>query len=139
MTPASRRFQFYIRDMFVWTTTIAVFLSAWYTVPNDAFGGMNRSEVGIALLVLASVAGVSTFSALVRGWIVVRVALLPIVVGLAAASLKLYADGESFWYFTIILSTMAFWLVASFLVLRFAGYRLAWRPRLEQPQEDIAA
>jgi hypothetical protein len=39
----------------------------------------------------------------------------------------------------IPLAFMSFWLVASLLVLRIAGYRLAWRPRIGEPQEETTA
>jgi hypothetical protein len=138
--PASRRFQFSIRDMFVWTTTVAVFLSAWYSARENGFVVKDHPDVGPILSIFTAIAGVCMFSALTRGWIVVRVVLLPIVVALAAESLVLCIGfREPFWYLFIDLSLMSFWLVASFLVLRFAGYRLAWRSRPEQPQADVPA
>jgi hypothetical protein len=140
-----RRFQFSIRDMFVWTTTVAVFLSAWYTsawytTPGDAHSALYRSDIGMILLIFTAVAAVSMFSTLTRGWLAVRVVLLPIVVAAAAGLIsRCFPTGDPFWYHAVILGIMAAWLVVSCLVLRFAGYRLAWRPRLAEPQEDIAA
>ena len=59
---ASGPFQFYIRDMLVWTTAVAVILSAWRCLPAGAFGFLNR-HTGRGLRSLTLVAGVSTFCA----------------------------------------------------------------------------
>ena len=138
LTPG--RFQFYIRDMLIWTTALAVALSTWHYLPARMLGWMDRFDACTLFASLASVAGVSMFSALGRGWIVARIVRLPVIVILAATLWNLASGGRLQWsWFALYLSLMAFWLVASFLVLRYAGYRLAWRPRFEQPQEQIAA
>jgi hypothetical protein len=137
---ASGRFQFYIRDMLIWTTALAVALSTWHYLPARMLGWMDRFDACALFASLTLVAGVSMFSTLGRGWIVARIVRLPVIVILAAMLWNLANGGRPQWsWFALLLSLMAFWLVASFLVLRYAGYRLAWRPRLEQPQEQIAA
>jgi hypothetical protein len=131
-------FQFYIRDILVWTTACAVFLSVWYSVPADDF---SPQALGVQFVCFTLVAGVSTFSTLGQGWIVARIVRLPLVVGFAAVLLTKALGGGfpwPWWYFAMPLTLMALWLVASFLVLRVAGYRLAWRPGFEQPPEQPA-
>jgi hypothetical protein len=133
------RFQFYIRDMLVWTTAFATGLSTWHYLPESMMGGMDRFDACTLLASLTLVAGVSMFSALGRGWIVARIVRLPVIIIFAAIMWSLATrDIRNWWWCTCPLSLMALWLVASFLVLRYAGYRLAWRPRLEQPREEIA-
>ena len=128
---ASHPFQFYIRDILVWTTALAVFLSVWKCLPPDAIEFRHRSIPGAVLTSLTLVAGVSIFSSLGRGWIVARIFSLPLGIGVTAALIAWTIPGaSSTWYIAMMLGVMALWLVASLLVVRFAGYRLAWRPEL---------
>jgi hypothetical protein len=124
------RFQFYIRDMLIWTTALAVFLSAWRCTSKNIL---------IDLISLTLVAGVSTFSTLGRGWIVARIVRVPAIIGLATVLAMTVASEASWWDITLPLSLMALWIVASLLVLRSAGYRLVWRPRIEEPLENAAS
>lgn len=158
-----RPFQFCIRDILIWTTAVAVLLGScryllyalcflprpslspyavWRGSPEDTFFLLFPFPP-LPLAVFASlmmVAAISMFSSLGRGWIVARIVRLLLFVAFAAELLYLANDKRSaWWFFPGLLSLMAFWLVPSFLVLRVAGYRLAWRPLFEQPQEEIAA
>jgi hypothetical protein len=137
---ASGPFQFYIRDLFAWTTALAVVLSAWRCLPADAFRFLQPSIPVAIFLSLALISGVSLFSALWRRWVVARTLLLPIVVIPAAMWINV-AIGERlpWWYFPLLLGMMVAWITGSLLILRFAGYRLAWRPWFEAPREEIAA
>jgi len=134
---ASGPFQFYIRDLFAWTTALAVVLSAWRCLPAGAFAFLNRSIPAAVVVSLTLVSGISIFSALGRHWVVARTLLLPIVVIPAAMlSNATINDTLPWWHFPSLLGIMAAWITGSLLVLRFAGYRLAWRPRPEPPQAN---
>jgi hypothetical protein len=133
-------FQFYIRDMLAWTTGVAVVLSAWRCLPEDAFGFLHQEMPGVVFISLTLVAAISTFSALARRWLVARIVLLPVIVGVAAHLLTdKISGGFPWWYFPLLLGLMAFWVVGSFLVLRMAGYRLTWRRPFRRWQETTAA
>jgi hypothetical protein len=134
--------QFYIRDMLVWMTALAMLMSAWRCLPSDAIQFHESTMPAGVPVGLAIVAGATMFSMLGRGWVVVRIVSLPLAIGIAAVWLawsvgELNRIGSN----VILLGVMALWLLASLLVLRLAGYRLAWRPELAQreladPQGD---
>jgi hypothetical protein len=134
------RFQFYIRDMLVWTTAFAAALSAWHYLPDYMMGGLDRFDACTLFASLTLVAGVSMFSSLGRGWLVARIVRLPVILILAAIMWSLAShDGRRWWWCLYPLSLMALWQTASFLVLRHAGYRLVWHPRSNQQQQQVAA
>jgi hypothetical protein len=135
----ARPFQFTLRDMFVWTTAIAVVLSLWCCVPTTAWSAARQSDLRASAVGQTVIAGVSMFCILGRRWIIARVVSLPVAVILLAILWQRAIGGIYLWFLTILSSFMAFWFVASFLALHFAGYRLAWRPQLAMLQEDIAA
>ncbi len=138
--PASGPFQFYIRDMLLWTTATAIVLSGWRCLPKSALDFLQNAVPVVAFVGLGLIGAVSMFFALGRRWIVARILLLPIAVVLTAKFLNASIPGAApSWYFALLFSLMVFWIVGSLLVLRFVGYRLAWRRRLEQSQENIAA
>jgi hypothetical protein len=133
--PAPRPFQFYLRDMFVWTTALAVFLSAWKCFPAHDSGAPRWLMLGFVVTALTLVSGTTMFSGLGRGWIVARIFSLPLAIGIGTALIVWNEPGNGAgvaWYLAMLLGFMALWLVASLLVLRLAGYRLAWRPELIQ-------
>jgi hypothetical protein len=133
-------FQFYIRDMLAWTTAIAVILSAWRCLPEDAFDFLSDPSPAMAFVSLSLVAVVSMFSTLGRQWLVARIVLLPTSVVVAAIVLKECMPGaHPTWFLAFIFCLMAFWLVGSFLVLRLAGYRLTWRRPFGRSQEKTAS
>ena len=139
-------FQFSIRDMLIWTTAVAVILSAWKCLPANTFYFLfyflNRSIPGALLIFLGFtlVSVVSIFLALGRRWIVARIVLLPVAVLLAGMSVSdTTGSGYSLGYYAFLFALVAMWIVGSLLVLRFAGYRLAWRSRFEEPQEQTAS
>lgn len=123
--------QFYIRDMLAWMTALAVLMSAWRCLPSDAIQFRGRGMPAGVPVGLAIVAGATMFSMLGRGWVVVRIVSLPLAIGIAAVWLA-WSVGElgRIGFNAILLGVMALWLIASLLVLRLAGYRLAWRPEL---------
>jgi hypothetical protein len=132
-------FQFYIRDMFLWTTAVALVLGAWQCLPPRALGFLDPWVPLVAVAVFLLVGGVSMFCALGRGWFAVRVSLVPIVAISSAELLNRTCPGRSMIYFMAIIGLMMFWLVSSLLVLRCAGYRLAWRSWRAKLREQIAA
>jgi hypothetical protein len=133
-------FQFYIRDMLLLTTAVAVVLSIWRCVPKAAFAFLTRAIPAVTLAGFLVVVGASMFSALGRGWIVARVLLLPIAVVSTAVLLnKTIPAAAPVEDFVVLISLMMFWLVASLLVLRFAGYRLTWRSWRARPLEQSPA
>ena len=124
---APHPFQFYIRDMLVWTTALAVFLSVWKCLPHWS------AYTGALTAIFASftcVAVASMFFSLGGGWIVARILSLPLAIGVGAALLAATDAGGSMWLNGFLLGFMAIWFVASLLIIRIAGYRLAWRPEL---------
>jgi hypothetical protein len=133
-TAAAGPFQFYIRDMLAWTTAVAVVLGTWRCLPADALGFLQRSIPGVAFISVPLVAIVSMFSALREGRLLFGTVLLPLTIVLGAKLMYVIINERSWWYFVFLLSSVAFWLIGSFLVLRFTGYRLAWRPSLTEPQ-----
>ena len=138
--PASGPFQFYIRDILLWTTATAVVLSGWRCLPRHALDFLHDAVPVVAFAGFILIGAVSMFFALGRGWIVARILLLPIAVVLTAKFLNASIPGAApTWYFALLVSLMIFWLAGSLLVLRFAGYRLAWRRRFADPQAEIAA
>jgi hypothetical protein len=76
-------------------------------------------------------------TALGQPWPIARTLLLPITV-VPATMVPNATINDTFpaWYFVMLLVIMAAWLIASLLILCFAGYRLAWRPRPEPPSEE---
>ena len=133
LAESSHPFQFYIRDILIWTTALAVFLSAWQCLSslNTGFQGLSAGYMAVVPVDLTIVAVASMFLALGRGWIAARTLSLPLAIGAGAALIAwTISEPDSVWFIAMALGFMAFWLVASLLVLRFAGYRLAWRPEL---------
>ncbi len=127
----SRPSQFYIRDMLVWMTALAVFLSLWQCLQPDSREFQHWSISGVALVSLTIIASVSIFSTLGRGWIIVRIASLPLAMGVAVQYLVwTHASPPKSWFFAMLLGFMALWIVGSLLVVRFVGYRLVWHPEL---------
>jgi len=138
--PASGPFQFYIRDILLWTTATAIVLSGWRCLPKNALDFLQNAVPVVDFVGLGLIGAVSMFFALGRGWIVARILLLPIAVVLTAKFFNAsIPNAAPTWYFALLFSLMIFWLAGSLLVLRFAGYRLAWRRRFADPQAEIAA
>jgi hypothetical protein len=139
-------FQFYIRDMLIWTTVLAMLLSAWRCLPPDATGFwhstikfchllINRRIDAAVLASLTVVAVASMFCALGAGWFLARILSLPLAIGVAV-KLMTWTIGQPSLTpeYATSLAFMVFWLVGSLLVLRAAGYRLARRPEVAEPQ-----
>ena len=138
---ASGPFQFSIRDMLTWTTAVAVILGAWKSLPQYTFYFLEQS-IPADLFFLGStlVSSASILLALGRRWTVARIVLLPVAVLLAGMLLSgTSRSGYSLGYYIFLFALMTVWLVPSLLALRYASYRLAWRPRFEEPQENTAA
>ena len=137
---APRRFQFSIWDMFVWTTVLAVVLSALEYLSGKRLLTPAHSPVAIEpnpilrlLVVLMLVNLPSIWAALGRRWIIARILSLPVVIGLTAAVII----PPSWWrpyyiHCTIALSSVSAWLVVSLAVVRLAGYHLTWRWRFSR-------
>jgi hypothetical protein len=131
-------FQFYIRDIMAWTAAVAVVMSAWRCLPTAAFGFLRQSIPAVAFIAYPLVAVVSMFVALRRRWLVTGLVLLPITVILGAKLMyNVTRSPYPLSYFIFMLGSLAVWLTASFLLLRFAGYRLTWRSWRAKPQENV--
>ena len=141
---ASGAFQFYIRDILMWTTVVAIALSAWKSFQAGAFSFLHDAIANI-VPVFASITlvnGASVFSTLGRRWIAARILLLPAAVVAAAIWLsKTIPDPYrlNMSYYLPLLGIVAAWTAGSLLLLRSAGYRLAWRPPFADPPQEIAA
>jgi hypothetical protein len=137
---APARLQFTIRDILAWTTGLAVTLSVLHYLPTTwiprrppprelifMFGGLlpnaiaalycalgdRRLFVRLATMVLAPVVGVCVPVALDHDFNI--------------GGLVLFYEA------------MAFWLIASLLLVRWAGYRLVWQwPYGRKRQEEVA-
>jgi hypothetical protein len=135
--PASGPFQFYIRDILLWTTAVAIVLSGWRCLPKDAFAFLQGAVPLLAFAGLILIVAAAMFAALGRGWIVARVLSPPTAVVLTAKFLNATLPSpQPTWYFAIMISLMLFWLLGSLLVLRLAGYRLGWRAWRAKPQAE---
>jgi hypothetical protein len=133
----SRRSQFYIRDMLAWMTALAVILSAMKCAPQDWLWPMTIGEAISLFGGLGLVAGASIHSALGGGWLLARIMLPPLAVGVGAyVFATVRGTTFSVWYFALLLGLMAAWLVGSLLLVRLAGYRLAWRWRFSRADRE---
>jgi hypothetical protein len=147
-------FQFYIRDMLVWTTVLAVLLSVWRCLPQKpgefwgvtwAFWSLpiNPQIDGAKIAGLAAVTVACLFCMLARGWILARAASVPLAIA-AGVQLMVWTINSSRWDWQRVVwvtgdpvlagsycesfAFLAIWLAGSLFVLRAAGYRLARRP-----------
>jgi hypothetical protein len=130
---ASRRFQFTIRDMLSWMTALAVILGALHYAPEGWFSIYSRKESIASFGSLLLVAVTSIILSLCNGWLLVRLLLLPLTIGIGATWLA-SRNGLDLWYFGLYLGLMSAWITGSLLVVRYAGYRLIWRWRFSRAQ-----
>jgi hypothetical protein len=140
----SPRFQFSVRDVLAWTTALAVVLIAGkcrltqHSYLIDYYG-MRHYLVTLGALALIAVA-----------FIWVALGELPMVArslfGLTAIFggaallratfnyqvISVFHCDEPSWFFPMLLGFIALWLLASLLVVRWAGYRLNWQWRFSR-------
>ena len=91
-------------------------------------------EEVVAVALMTSIAVTSLWLVLGRRWLALRMAVWLILIGSSSLSLAIGAEssnGKSWAPFVIF--TYAAWLIASFLVIRWAGYRLEWQWRFGKP------
>jgi len=122
-------FQFSLRQSLGWMTAVAVLLTAMRWMPEDFPTSFLRPSGwaipgGCSLVAVASV-----WLTLGRGWLPIRLLLLPIAVVAATTILKFGIGFLDVWVYAVLMACEAAWLVASLLVVRIAGYRLVWRWR----------
>ena len=128
--PGRPRSQFFIRDILLWTTALAVVLSAARFLGSKEWHVIDFTDVGLvaALASLPLVAAACLWAALGRERLIARLALLPLAIGAGAVLLRDELE-QPWWARAIYLGIMAAWLVPSLLVVRWAGYRLHWQWR----------
>ena len=98
-----RRFQFTIRDMLTWMTALAVILGALHYMPERWFP---RFSIEGAIAVFGTfqlVAVASIVLSLCNGWLLVRLPLLPLTIGLSAVVLASRGIGGPVWYLSLLL------------------------------------
>ena len=127
----SRPLQFSIRDMLGWMTALAVMLGTLHYMPRDWFQFADM-PVRIFLVLFGSLTLVA-FGPIVLllcdRWLLARLVLQPLTVGLSAALVLSRGGSEPVWYNCVVLGFMNLWLAGSLAVVRLAGYRLTWRWR----------
>jgi hypothetical protein len=141
LTASQHPFQFYIRDILVWTTVLAMFLSVWRCQLIDTTGiwrattgfchlPINPPIDGAILAGLTIVAIASIVVALGTRWLPARILFLLLAIGIGARLIaRTFGDPPPLTLeYATSLALMAVWLVSSLLVPRAAGYRLARRP-----------
>jgi hypothetical protein len=128
---APRHYQFSIRDLLLWTAALAVVLSAIRCLPLPRLGQVFfDSQVIIAVVVFTCFAGVMMYSSLGSGSFAARrqAVLLAFVFLLCMASLTgMPKDAWELLHIPLDFGSIVAWLIGSFLVVRWAGYRFAWR------------
>ncbi len=133
---ASAPFQFSLRDMFHWTTATAVFIAS---VKCSGFRRYLTRMPPIALLIFAGIAllGLLGMWLVFRKWRLARRFLggLAVII-VATVPFAMATEGATNLPEVVIIPVIAFvlsayaaWLIASFLVIRWAGYRLEWQWR----------
>lgn len=153
--PAPRPLQFSTRDVLVWTTVLAVVLSAIRFLspaspvlsedellpsledadiaPDSAVAevaAMTSPPVYLAVLAYTLVTIPSIWLGLGKKWLVARILLLPMMICLSAAVLSVvYGYWGLYLSRTMVLTGMSVWLLASLSVVRLAGYSLIWQWR----------
>ena len=80
----SRRSQFYIRDMLGWMTTLAVIMSAMQCLPEQCHLSLSLLMDFAIFGVLGLVPGAAILSALGRRWLLARIMIIPLAVGVGA-------------------------------------------------------
>jgi len=128
--------QFHIRDVLIWTAATALVLGLLRCVPDDRRLFPLIPNIITVLGSLTVVATASIYAPLGKGRTATRVALALLAIGLGSALLVASIRSHSFWYYVFLLSLMAAWIVGSLLVVRRAGYRLAWQWRFERHHQD---
>jgi hypothetical protein len=128
------RSQFFIRDILLWTTALAIVLSAArFLVSRDwCVIDFANVRVGAACAGLSLIAAACLWAALGQRRLMARLVLLPAAVGAVAALLNAI-DGQPWRVYAMFLGLMAASLVASLLVVRWAGYRVRWQWRFSRP------
>jgi hypothetical protein len=134
-TADSRRLgptQFYIRDLLIWTTALAVVLSISRSLPVGWYRAVS-APMPNALTIFGCILFVSLtsiFSALGTRWLIARIAMTPLSVWLGAyLMVAAHVGFPSVAYFSLLLGLMAGWIVGSLLLIRLTGYRLTWKWR----------
>ncbi len=133
---ASRPFQFYIRNLLMWTTALAIVLSVLRCLPADWLPSPNVPDPIIVFGSFALVAGAALYASLGRGWLLARILSLPAAISVGACLLAVTIHERFVWFYALLLGLMAAWLVGSLLLVRLAGYRLAWRWRFSRSGLD---
>ncbi len=135
---APRRFQFTIRDMLSWMTALAVILSALHYTPEGWLARYARESSIVTLGSFLLVAIASIVLSLCDRWLLARLLLLPLTIGLGTALLA-GPNVRPTWYLALFPGLMSAWITGSLLVVRYAGYRLIWRWRFSRKHLDSRA
>lgn len=128
---ARRPFQFPLRRMFAWMTSIAAVLAVFRCVVH--YAGVPDLHGWWFELLVASVADAAL--ALAAVWVVLggwrpvwgTLALAATTAGAIAVNYR-WADLTPLWDGALFCVLQVLWLAVSLAVVRVAGYRLVWRP-----------
>jgi hypothetical protein len=129
---AGPRFQFYLRDIFAWTTALAAVLGAARFLHLRGWSPtFTRTNWLVAYATSSAYALALYWAVLGQRRIIARILVVPAVAVAEWAFLVtiLHLYGESLWAAFGEYAVFGVLLVASLSVVRWAGYRLSWQWR----------
>ena len=132
---APRPLRFSIGDILIWTTAVAIVLSLLRFMRDDGTDFRISPLEAAFLAGFVLVAAGSIIASLGCRWLVARLLAAPIAIGLSTAWLRMSVPRSSSWGCILVFGLMAAYTVGSLLVVRWAGYRLAWQDTLRAGHE----
>jgi hypothetical protein len=132
--------QFSLLDVFGWMTATAIILSFIQCLPAGTTLRYLPTErtMGTALAILTLIGFASIWVVFGRRWLALRCVLCAMLVGLASP-IQTSLGGWGVSWFLFVFSVYAAWLIASLLVIRWAGHRLEWQWRFSRGQNDASS
>jgi ABC-type spermidine/putrescine transport system permease subunit II len=116
--------------MLVWTTALAVALGSLHYMRDGWLPFHHpRWDIVVVFGSFALVAVSSLVLSLCNGLLLLRLFFPALMIALGAILLGRALRNDSPWFFGLLLGLMSAWITASLLVVRHAGYRLAWQWR----------
>ena len=143
-TESHSLFQFSLLEIFSWITATAISLRIFKSVPVEVliiaspwlYFGLSSAIYVCVFLTLISLACVWVVFG--RRWLVLRIlagVVLPVSFAATFAGMTRFVFLQVYMYF---FSSYVLWLIASFLVIRWAGYRLEWRWRFGRNRRNTS-
>ena len=124
-------FQFTIKDLLVWTTVLAVSLSAFHYMAKEFYYDFVSMNGFTEIANLAGVGIASIWVVFGKRWISLRVLALLLSIGFGMLMLTL-TKSFLFWDSGFLLTIEAAWTIGSLAVVRWAGYQMTWHWRLRR-------